>query len=1011
MEYKINITNYHTQGVFEDNKLPARSYFIPFATRQQADEVDILSKRYSSSKVRVLNGDWDFIFYRNPNDMPIDFDTNQVAFDKIKVPGCWQMQGYDKPMYLNARYPFPCKPPVIPTTEKVGKIFCWMGGDYGVGPHYAKPQDEYNSVGVYRYVLDMTEVSKIYTISFLGVTSCLDIYLNGEYVGYSEGAHNTAEFDLTDKLQVGENELLCVVRRWSTGSYLECQDMFRHNGIFRDVLLYESEKEDVLDFSFDTSYSKKGYVAEINIETYDETDVKISLAGRGADAAMVNVSKTIKAVGKKAKVKFDELDVREWNANVPVLYDLYIETATSCIKTAVGFKRVEIEEKLFKINGSLVKLHGVNHHDTSADTGYTMSPELMLCDVKLCKEYNVDTVRTSHYPPDPIFLELCDEYGLYVVDEADIETHGCFNQKLPPVYDPNYNIISRDLSWKNHYLDRAKRMYYRDVNHPSIIMWSLGNEAGGYQCQDVMYDFFKEISDLPVHYEGAIHSEREAYDVGSEMYPSPEQVHKIGAGIADKKIKAKLYDRPYFMCEYAHAMGVGPGGIEDYWKEIYAYDNLMGGCIWEMIDHAIHEKDGSYTYGGDHGEYEHDDNFCVDGLFFPDRTPSSGAKLMRYTYRPLRVRHVSGDEFEIFNTTGFRDGSEYELHFTWSNDGSEAAISPEVKPLEKIKVKINHFIPDLDDVDETENDLKKAIDDKVEEDVFVTIVCVDKAKGQQVSTEQIIIREAFDKEPVDKKPLPDTFEVSAKGEVSFKIGSKTMVSGNPYTILWRAETDNDKGMFSGVKMKKFMEAKSSVKNVIKDDNKATVVTEIVGSGFKAQVMDVYENTINGILVTSTLHTLKGNKDYVRFGKAYKLDETFDDITYYGRNGESYGDMKEHTQIEMVNSKVADMTEPYIKPQESGNRMDTRYVTIRDTALNNTVEFTGIDKAFELGIKPYSDLELSEMKHRKDEVRTGTYVTLSAFQRGIGSASCGPACAEGFIYPMKNDYILKYLIKY
>ncbi|MCR5354400.1 MAG: hypothetical protein K6E43_02345, partial [Lachnospiraceae bacterium] len=459
MNYKINTTNYYTKEIFEINKLPARSYFIPFENRSQADGVSILDKRYSSSKVRVLNGDWDFIFYHNPNDMPVDFNTDEITFDKIKVPGCWQMQGYDRPFYLNSRFPFPCKPPVIPTTDPVGKVFCWLGTDCGAGPHYARPQNEYNFVGIYRHNIHMDDVSKIYTLSFLGVMSCLDLYLNGEYVGYSEGAHNTAEFDLTGKLHEGDNEMVCVIRRWSTASYLECQDMFRHNGIFRDVLLYESENDDVKDFAFEPTYNNGKYDAKLTVECYGDTEVSVQLVSRGDNVKKLDITHKVQTTAGKAVIDFKDMDVTEWNAEVPTLYDLYVETPHGCIKTAVGFKRVEIEGKLFKINGRLIKLHGVNHHDTSADTGFTMSPELMKKDVELCKEFNVDTVRTSHYPPDPTFLELCDEYGLYIVDEADIETHGCFNQKLPPMYDPNYNIISRDLTWKDHYVDRAVRMF------------------------------------------------------------------------------------------------------------------------------------------------------------------------------------------------------------------------------------------------------------------------------------------------------------------------------------------------------------------------------------------------------------------------------------------------------------------------------------------------------------------------------------------------------------------------
>ncbi|MBO7423530.1 MAG: hypothetical protein J6T99_09130, partial [Oscillospiraceae bacterium] len=677
MKYLLNKNNYHDFSVYQINRLPARSYFIPYPTREKADAVKPKEKRYRSSKVQCLNGMWDFKFYAKPAELPEVLDTDQVSFEPIDVPACWQFRGYDRPFYVNTRYQFPYHPPVIPTKEKVGKVFSWMGFDRGLGPRWQDPGEEYNFVGVYRRTVQISDPCKNTMISFLGVASCIDLYWNGEYVGYSEGAHNTAEFDLTDKLREGENELLAVVHRWCTGTYLEAQDMFRNNGIFRDVLLRISDPEDLWDVDARTWQAGEQYGIRLTAKALTDTEITFSLEGHGLSRSV-----TMQTKSGTAEAVFAHLEVKEWNAEEPVLYTIRYETKNCCVTERIGFRTVSIQRDVFLVNGRRVKLHGVNHHDTSPTNGYTMTPDEIERDLLLCKQYNIDTIRTSHYPPDPLLLELADELGIYLVDENDLETHGTFSHQFPPTY----NSISHDPKWRRHYLDRIEHLYERDKLHgnTAVIMWSLGNESGGYCNTDAMYNYLKERSPLPVHYESAIHCKRQAYDVGSEMYPSVAKVHMVGE---HRRKQKRLNDRPYFLCEYAHAMGVGPGNTEAYWQEIYRYDNLMGGCVWEMVDHAVQHNDGSYTYGGDHGEWEHDGNFCVDGMFYPDRRPSTGAEIIRFIYRPLRVSRISGNVFAVFNTTAFSNGSRYELTFQW-NDGTEQKIQPEVEPLSRSQVAV-----------------------------------------------------------------------------------------------------------------------------------------------------------------------------------------------------------------------------------------------------------------------------------------------------------------------------------
>ena len=979
MQYVLNTTNYHSFDIIQDNVLPSRSYFIPFSRKERMEGVETPEKRYRSDKVEVLNGEWDFCFFRDPKELPAVLDTEKMSFDRVRVPSCWQFTGYARPFYVNTRYQFPFRPPVIPTTEKVGRVFFTLGADVKPGLHWVKPEDEYNSVGVYRRYIRIAEMPARAVLSFLGVASCIDLYLNGSYVGYSEGSHNTCEFDLTPFLRTGGNELVCVVHRWCTGSYLECQDMFRNNGIFRDVLLFLCDETDIYDFSFRSVYSDGKYRAEIGVQGLGRTDCRITLKGPG-----IQREATLAIRGEKADtVVFEDLEPAEWNAEYPVLYELLLETESCAVSTKVGFRRVSIEGNLFKLNGRLLKLKGVNHHDTTPDAGYTMTAAEIVRDVELCREYNIDTIRTSHYPPDPLLLELADERGIYIIDEADIETHGAQTMTFPP----DFSRISKNRAWASHYVRRAEQMFERDKNHPSVIMWSLGNESGGHACQDEMAAFFKSRSDLPLHYEGAVHTKKMAYDVASQMYPPAEDLHKIGEGTHAQRA---FMDRPYFLCEYAHAMGVGPGSAESYWKEIYAYDNLLGGCVWEMNDHAVRHEDGSYTYGGDHGEYMHDGNFCVDGLFFPDRRPSSGAKQIRFVYRPIRVSSCGQNRFEIFNTTAFSDGSRYLLRFSANGRRfHEEAYS--VPPLSRKTVTLP--LPEHDSG----------------ADFFLDIETVDTVTGRTVSMEQLILSEGFRKiSDLKRTALPEDFAVDEQGHISFG----ALKSAREDTLLYRAATDNDAlllGVFpQALHVQQFYHTEEKIAGIDRESGRIEVRKELACGKLRFEEKTACIGTEEGILVRCTLHQVKGKALLPRYAKAFRLDESFDRVSYCGRSSESYADMKDHAPVARVECRVSDMVEPCIRPQESGNRADTRFAALSDE--RETYVFEAVENAFELGIKPYSDRELISMRHREDAVRSGTYAAVSLFQAGIGSGSCGPIAGDAYQYPMTKDYHFSFLIR-
>ena len=972
MRYRIDKENYHSFEVFQRNRRPARSYFIPFSTREKADIPGIRNKRYTSDKVRCLNGQWDFKFYPVPKQVPDELDTDSIAFDRIDVPSCWQFRGYDRPFYVNARYQFPFKPPMIPMEEPVGKTFCIAGSDLGIKPRWQTPVEEYNFVGIYRKKFNIDQDGECRILSFLGVASCMDLHVNGSFVGYSEGSHNTAEFDISAFLQPGENEILVVVHRWCTGTYLECQDMLRNNGIFRDVLLFEMNPVDFWDVQCNIRKSEDGYTATVFASLTGDEEVNITLSGHG-----LHQETCVKTRGRIAVAVLDGLDVKQWTAETPNLYDLYLEIPGSCIKLRVGFKNVQINKDIFTLNGQKLKLKGVNHHDTSCRNGYYLTPEEIEKDVRICKEFNIDTIRTSHYPPDPMLLEWCDELGVYVVDEADLETHGAFMQQFPP----NFHTITQDPKWEKHYLDRVERLYGRDKNHACIIMWSLGNEAGGYRNTDAMYQWLKARTKLPIHYESVIHSKRIAYDVGSEMYPSIAMVEAVGQ---HKRKQKQLNDRPYFLCEYAHAMGVGPGAVEEYWEQIYKYDNLMGGCVWEMVDHAVLHEDGSYTYGGDHREWEHDGNFCVDGLFYPDRSPSTGAKLIRHIYRPIRISHVEDCRYRIFNTMAFTDADRYLLTFAYP-DGRKVEKSIGVPPLTEYIVEL----PDCPPGDTT-----------------LTVTATDTETGSALSTEQLIFGIPVETVVSITDKRPQWVDV-VNGKVVLTKNGKTMTADRCSTLLFRAPTDNDRDFMLNTAMDDYLVQRETLKNVLVSENKLELTYDVRCRRQRFTCTDTYESCADGVLLTSRLHCVSGGGKLPRFAKVFRLEGSFDDVRYIGRNGESYCDMKAHTQIEEVCCKVADMTEPNIKPQESGNRCDCTFAAVSDG--EDAFTFRAVDKPFELGIKPYSDWELLDMKHREDEVRTGTYVAVSDFQMGIGTGSCGPATLPKYCYSAKDTHVLKFII--
>lgn len=972
MIYKLKTNNYKTFEIYKDNVLEPRSYFIPFENRNDMLSTDIRTERYNSSMVAVLSGEWKFKYYSNCQQIPDSFDTESIDMDDIAVPSVWQFTGYEKPYYVNSRYPFKPNPPYFP---------------------------EDCSAGVYAKRFSIGKADGNFNLVFLGVAGSLDVFVNGRYVGYSEGSHNTSEFEVTSFLQEGENEIVAVVHKWCNGTYLECQDMFRNNGIFRDVLMIRTTDNSIYDFEAKTTFNGDGsYMLDVipSFKIKDEVTFNAELFDGDNPVA----SKSINICPEKVdKITFDVLDVEEWSAELPKLYNLYLSLSKEgeiieIIRKRIGFKHIEIKKNVFYFNNKRIKLLGVNHHDTNESAGYVMTAADMEKDVKTFKDYNINCVRTSHYPPDAMFLDLCDEYGIYVVDEADIETHGC-ETELHKRW-----ICSHNPQWQGHYWDRVYRMYQRDKNHPSITMWSLGNESHGYKNQDYCYNELKKLTAIPIHYEAVIRTKRWAYDVISEMYAHPNRVDKIADGSGARR---KYYGKPYYLCEYAHAMGFGAGELERYVKAFYRGDNMLGGCIWEFADHAVLEKEGpyKYTYGGDHNEWKHDSNFCVDGLFYPDRTPHTGAIQMKNCYRPVRAKKISDVEYEFFNH-GYFKNADYTVKFSVLNNGEtvnsgefEISVEPQRSVKQKIDVKINNH----------------------------TVIIFEYYDGDfEVAREQIILSNKYSLKPIknsnfnikaenSENKLVVTFE---KGELvynkitgefeSYIYNGRQFINSIPLSqtkgfapSLYRAPFDNDMYLRKGWEQKGLNNLAYSNKTPVKNAYKVAYNTVIINADYKLSTSSLNNAgrfAVQYIVYPSGRIDIDYKYKKLRFfsvprlGVHIEMPKEFSNVCYFGYDMESVSDFKEHSVYGIQSLKVSDMHHKYIKPQESGMRYGTYWARVTD---DNGTGFEFESKnSFVFNANHYNTAQCAKAAHAEDLMEYNTTsVQIDGYMLGAGSNACGP----------------------
>lgn len=970
MQYNLKTGNFCDFSKFRENILIPRSYFIPFANLDELAKTDIRNERYSSSRVECLSGEWDFVYYSNCKMVDNFFDTEKIKFDKVNVPSMWQYTGYEKPYYVNTRYQFKPNPPHIP---------------------------EDCPVGIYRRFIDIDNLDLNYTLAFLGVAGSLELFCNGKYVGYSEGSHNTAEFELNDFLVKGKNEIVVQNHKWTNGTYLEAQDMFRSNGIFRDVLLYKTGNNSIYDFEAKISFSGSFSLDFLpSLKISDDCVLSVSLYDDGelVSSKSVNVSPS-----NIEKISFNNLDVHEWSAECPYLYDLVIilskgEDVLEVVRKNIGFKNVEIIGNKFLFNNEPIKLLGVNHHDTNAKTGYVMSVEDMELDVSLVKQYNANCIRTSHYPPDPTFLDLCDEYGIYVIDEADIETHGCETELHKP------GACSHNKDWQQHYWDRVYRMYARDKNHPSITMWSLGNESHGYLNQDYCYDELKKLSPLPIHYEGVCRTLRFAYDVISHMYAWPNLCEKIAKGKLPKYRK-----KPFFLCEYAHAMGVGAGELERYVKCFYSSENMLGGCIWEFADHAVYHENEKvkYTYGGDHGEEKHDGNFCMDGLFFPDRTPHSGAKQMKNCYRPVRCRKIADNRYEFFNHNYFENAT-FTVKCIYFTNGVETYSST-------FDINVAPQSSQVYEIDSLE----------LEKDNHNSVVFEYFAGDFLIASEQIILSEGklnadikcdgkITVKPSENKLYITfdngsmIFDKSTGFITSYIYKNHEMINSFPLgdfkgfaPAFYRAPLDNDRNICKYWHTMGLQNTSNICKGSNFTDNGGNVVITTNIKSIAKCILPVANTQIkytiypNGNILVD-VNCLGGGavKLLPRFGVMLEMPKEYENIKYFGLGEDvNLPDYKEHTINKIYQTTVDKLKEDYIKPQESATRCDVRFAEITN-ASGFGLRFEAVNKPFIISASHYTSNQWAKAMHRDDLVDLPTTcVNIDTSVLGAGSNACGP----------------------
>lgn len=985
------------------HRLPPRAAFAHYPDSQSSQG------SATSPWVLSLNGPWRFAYAGTVAEAPAEFwrdDFDSSEWSYLDVPSCWQMRGYGHPQYTNVVYPFPVDPPRVPTDNPTG---CYVR-------EFDLPSD-----------FDGMDVR----VRFEGVNSCFTVWLNGHEAGLGKGSRLPSEFDITGLIRPGRNTLAVRVVQWSDGSYIEDQDMWWLSGIFRDVSLIAVPKCHLEDLWILAGPSRDAGSVAIHaiVENAGADRISGVLEVDILDASGTSVLRLSSPAGAPANGRA-ELQLtgsiaapKLWNAEDPNLY-----RATVCLRSdgrdidattiRFGVRSVEVRDGNLRVNGKDVLFRGVNRHEFHPDDGRALSRETMLVDVLLMKRHNINAVRTSHYPPHPHFLDLCDEHGIYVIDECDIETHG-FGM------DGWAKNPSDDPLWEFAYLDRMSRMVERDKNHPSVILWSLGNEADSGCNHRAMTEWsHKRDPSRPVHYEGDRWAEYA--DVFTQMYTRHVDVEEIGKGLdrfeaAPEVVEARS-KKPFFLCEYAHAMGNGPGGLKEYWDLFYKYDRLQGGFVWEWIDHGIRSRtpDGTefFAYGGDFGEVPHDGNFVIDGLVFPDRTPSPGLIEYKKVIEPVRVDLVdaAAGTLRIRNLYDFIDLSH--LRCEWRILAGGETLTDGLLEMPEIPAR---------------SDAELAVpiptglnSDSRWEVLLETKLSLAKSTlwaeaGHVVAWSQCVLRPAtLPVTPWVSRASIDTVDTElalnlACGDVGYtfdkvrgqlaqiQVHGQPLLTYGPRVDLWRAPIDNDheRAKWRELGLDRLQHRLDSF-DFETDRHQAVVLVEtriaapIHQRGFKCSYRHVVGD--DGRLSLSIALQPEGDwgASIPRVGVRLSLNAALNRVQWYGLGpGESYADSCQAVRLGLWNATVDELEARYIFPQENGSRSGTKWVSFLDAA-GAGLKVTG-SEALSFGAHRYTpeELDIARHKHelpRRDEI----VVSLDHRQHGLGTASCGPGPLPQYI---------------